>query len=151
DEIGGGERGPTNRATVGLPRRVTATTEPLNAAPIVRPDPSADYRTNSTGAPTYSYGGSVGLRAGAGSSRTYGYSGAPFAVVRLNIGIQQGRHRSLRWCGWRSGVGLAEIRLSTRCGVMHGRSSRIREHSEKEQHRSNACSNEKCQRSRTVL
>src|SRR5215475_9457758 len=52
DEIGGAERGPTSRATVGLPRRVTATTEPLNAAPIVRPDPSADYRTNSTGAPT---------------------------------------------------------------------------------------------------
>jgi hypothetical protein len=77
DEIGGAERGPTNRATVGLPRRVTTSTEPLNAAPIVRPDPSADYRTNSTGAPTYSYGGSAGLRAGADSSRTYGYSGAP--------------------------------------------------------------------------
>ena len=79
DEIGGREPGSTNRATVGLPRRVTATTEPLNAAPIVRPDPSADYRTNSTGAPTYSHGGSVGLRAGADSSRTYGYSGAPLA------------------------------------------------------------------------
>jgi len=68
----------TNRAGVQVPRRPASNPAPVNHGPIDRPDSLAGYRTNSTGAPTYSYGGSPGFPVGAEPSRTYSYSGAGF-------------------------------------------------------------------------
>jgi hypothetical protein len=68
----------TNRAGVRVPRRPASNPAPLNPGSIDRPDPLAGYRTNSTGALTYSYRGSSGLPTGAAPSRTYSYNGARF-------------------------------------------------------------------------
>jgi hypothetical protein len=68
----------TNRAGVQVPRRPASHSAPVNPGSIDHPDSLAGYRTNSTGAPTYSYGGSPGFPVGTEPSRTYSYSGGGF-------------------------------------------------------------------------
>jgi hypothetical protein len=68
----------SNRAGVQVPRRPASHSAPVNPGSIDHPDSLAGYRTNSTGAPTYSYGGSPGFPVGTEPSRTYSYSGGGF-------------------------------------------------------------------------
>jgi Bacterial conjugation TrbI-like protein len=67
-----------NRAGVQVPRRPASHSAPVNPGSVDHPDSLAGYRTNSTGAPTYSYGGSPGFPVGTEPSRTYSYSGGGF-------------------------------------------------------------------------
>lgn len=68
-----------NASTVRLPRRSATNSEAVNTPFVDRTDPSAGYRINSTGAPTYSYGGAPGSVGGVEPSRTFSYGGAGFA------------------------------------------------------------------------
>jgi hypothetical protein len=79
DEIGPPQTANANAGNLRLPRRSPPNPQTANTVPIDRNDPLAGYRTNSTGAPTYSYGGSPGLVSGAEPSRPYSYGGGGLA------------------------------------------------------------------------
>jgi hypothetical protein len=84
-----GDRAEPAKATAGAPRPPRSqaiNSVPTNSLPADRSDPLAAYRRNtSTGAPTYSYGGSSALTAGAEPSKTYSYGGAGFTPNEARI------------------------------------------------------------------
>ncbi len=75
-----GDRAQPAKATAGAPRPPRSeaiNSVPTNSVAADRSDPLAAYRRNtSTGAPTYSYGGSPALTSGEEPSKTYSYGGA---------------------------------------------------------------------------
>jgi hypothetical protein len=79
DEITAAGPANANAANIRIPRRPTNKSEPVNTVATDRSDPLPEYRVNSTGAPTYSYGGSSGRLAGAEPPKTFSYGGAPLA------------------------------------------------------------------------